>query len=980
MVEISLLGSERARGGQLPGLLDHGSALAHLQNLNDLVADGVFATRKAPLVRLFDFCLQFPHNPADFRDLLLGPTEIQGPESPRIEDWPKTQPTSPSARDTRARKLMSQHDHPSQETSLGPPPSTGVRLTILGLFFLSGACGLVYEVVWMRTLTLVFGATAFATSTILASLFTGLALGGAYFGRLIDRGKSPLFVYALLEGGIGLFAFLMPLLLAAVTLIYVSISQHFAIGFYGINLIRFALAFLVLVLPATLMGGTLPVIVKFFARTQEKLGRHVGYLYSLNTLGAVVGVLSAGFFLILMLGVKEAAYAAGVINLLIAGVAFTMDRRLRARPAAAEVPMGDEKEPEASGAAVLSPTAIRLALWAIGLSGFCALALEVFWTRALVFFLDNSTHAFTTILTAFLLGIGIGSFITATFIDTRKRLLGWLGSIEVLIGVSAILAIPAINHLTPVFQGMADVSLDSMLNWKWMGMRFVNTLSVMLVPTVLMGMAFPVASKIYTTRVNTVGTALGNVYAVNTIGGVFGSVIAGFVLIPLIGVQAGIVLIATINVVIGVILILAEPSLGPKARITAAVVVGVVFIGGGTVYMRDGGMTLTSYYEGLETDEILSYEEGIGATVKVYRDIYGDRILSINGFPVAGEPLEYQDAQKALAHFPLLLSTAASPRVAIIGFGAGGTSWAVLQHDVSGVDCVELVPAVPRAAHFFPEVNYGVLNDPRFNLILGDGRNYMLVSDKVYDVISIDATSPKMAGNGSLYARDFYELLEERLSDEGIVVQWIPHHLLSDGEVRMVAKSFMAVFPHSTLWFSPLRQNMVLIGTQRELEIDFGALRAKFENDRVREDLAHVNVTSAMDFLSGFVMGEEALARYAGNSRENTDNHPYLEFTPAMAYFVGDMYRLRNLLDFREARESVLPWLANMGETDEEIAALTEDVQTRYEAVEHSINGDILLFLGNRRQAIVEYNEALTIDPQEKNWLNAIWRYGNPRR
>ena len=170
-------------------------------------------------------------------------------------------------------------------------------MTIQVLFFLSGACGLIYEVVWMRMLTLVFGATAFATSTILASFFTGLALGGFVFGRVIDRGRRPLQVYALLEGGISLFAFLMPVLLGLVTWAYVAISRQFEVGFYGISFIRFLLAFMVLVLPATLMGGTLPVIVKLFARKQERLGWHVGQLYALNTLGAVVGTVLAGFFL-----------------------------------------------------------------------------------------------------------------------------------------------------------------------------------------------------------------------------------------------------------------------------------------------------------------------------------------------------------------------------------------------------------------------------------------------------------------------------------------------------------------------------------------------------------------------------------------------------------------------------------------------------------------------------------------------------------
>ena len=512
-----------------------------------------------------------------------------------------------------------------------------------------------------------------------------------------------------------------------------------------------------------------------------------------------------------------------------------------------------------------------------------------------------------------------------------------------------------------------------------MGMRFVNSLAVMLVPTVLMGMAFPLASKIYTRSVNRVGTALGNVYAVNTIGGVFGSVIAGFVLIPLIGVHNGIVLIAAINVIIGGVLILSEPAMTYKIKTVVVVGLGLLISGVGTFYLTNGAITLTSYYEGIEGPEVLSYEEGIGATVKVYRDRFGDKALSINGFPVAGTALTMQDAQKALAHLPLLLSNVPSPRVNIIGFGAGGTSWGVMQYNVKEVDCVELVPAVVDAAKWFPEINHGVLSEPNFNLIMGDGRNYALVTDKEYDVISVDATSPKMAGNGSLYALEFYELVKERLSSDGLLVQWIPFHLVSDREVKMIAKTFMTVFPHTTLWFTPLRQYIILIGTQEELEIDFESLSRKLEMRNVQRDLELLNVTDPIDVLNLFVMGEEVLAKYVGDARINTDNHPYLEFTPAMAYFVSDMYWLQNMRNIEKSRESVFLSLINMGKTDEEIAAVAEKVQKRFEATNHSIRGDILRFLEMRQQALVEYTTALRIDPQEKNWLNTVL-YGGRRR
>jgi len=875
-----------------------------------------------------------------------------------------------------------------------------LRFAILLLFFLSGACGLIYEVAWMRMLTLVFGATAFATSTILASFFTGLALGGAYFGRVVDRSRNPLRIYALLEFGVAFFAFLMPVLLSAVTAIYVAISRQFDIGFYGISLIRFFLSFLVLVLPAILMGGTLPVIVKFFVEKGGPVGWNVGRLYSLNTFGAVVGTLSAGFFLILLLGLREATYLAGTLNLLIAVGALLLHRWAGPLPRPVE---GEEEEAvgaespltgpdsrevpeyapagEDTGEEPASSRIPTLVLVAVAVSGFCGLAYEVFWTRALVFFLDNSTHAFTTILTAFLLGIALGSLLIAPFVDRGRRLLGWLGVTQILIGGFAVLAIPILNHSTPVFARLADAPLDALLPWKWMGLRFLNSLSVMLLPTLFMGMAFPLAGKLYAREVKKVGTALGDIYAVNTLAGVFGSLLAGFALIPLMGVQNGILLMAGLNVAVGVALVLNEPSVAPGTRraVGALVTLGALVVA--SVYLREGAIPMTSHYEGLETDSVLSYEEGTGGTVKVYRDTYGDKIISVNGFPVAGTPLEYHDAQKALAHFPLLLVRTPHPRVGIVGFGAGGTSWGSTRHPVEFVETVELVPAVPRAAHWFEEeVNHGVLREPSFRLVMGDGRNHMLVTDQEYDVISIDATSPKMAGNGSLYALDFYELLRDRLSEEGVAVQWIPFHLLSDPEVRMTARSFLEVFPHSSLWFTPLRQNVVLMGSRNPMIIDYAALAETFAIPGVREDLAYVNITDPVDFLGNFIMGGEALADYVGDIPLNTDNHPYLEFTPALAYFVADQYRVRNLVNFRDNRESVLPWVVNMGETEEEREALRDRIQRRYGAVHNSINGDILLFLGQREAAIMEYETALSIDPREKNWLNAIWRYGNPRR
>lgn len=867
-------------------------------------------------------------------------------------------------------------DGPSATGSPGPAgPGRGARGAILALLFLSGACGLVYEVVWMRMLTLVFGATAFATTTILASFFAGLALGAYLLGRVVDRVRRPLRLYALLEAGIGVFAFLMPLLLAGLNALYPPIYRTFELSFYQLSVVRFVLSFLVLLPPTILMGGTLPVVTRLFVDRGDRLGWEVGRVYAINTLGAVVGTVAAGFFLILLLGVRETAWVAGVVNLVVAGAVLALERAIALPAPAPRREAAEVLRPAVASEGTFSAREARIALWAVALSGFCSLALEVLWTRALVFFLDNSTHAFTTILTAFLLGIALGSMLIARFIDRRRSLLLTLGVVEVLIGVSAILAIPILGHSTPVVQSMMSLSpTDPALNWKWIGMRFVTTLSVVLVPTLLIGTTVPLATKIYTRSVEAVGASLGRVYSVNTVGGVLGSVVAGFVLVPIVGVQTGILVVGALNLLIGVGVTALDERTAARPKAVAVVASLALFVALAASTYGTGSMGMTSYFERVETEEVLFHREGIGATVKVLQNHDGDKLVSINGFPVAGTPLGLKDAQMPLAHLPLLLSRADSPRVNLVGFGAGGASWGVMRYPVEAVDCVELVPAVLEAAAWFPEVNHGVIDLPRYNAILGDGRNYALVTDRKYDVISVDATSPKMAGNGSLYALEFYELLKRNLTPGGIVVQWFPLHLLSDPEARMTVRTFLAVFPHSSLWLTPLKGHSIIVGTSDELRIDVAAMHEGLARSEIQAELAELNVFDVLDVLSWFAMGEDALRTYVGEGPLNTDDHPWLEFSAAKAYFVGDLYKIQNMQAILRGRESVLPYLADVGGTAQEREDFLEAVRRRFQASQLSLEGDIQLALGNDEAAVDRYEAALAIDPREKNWRNPVWR------
>jgi spermidine synthase len=597
----------------------------------------------------------------------------------------------------------------------------------------------------------------------------------------------------------------------------------------------------------------------------------------------------------------------------------------------------------------------------------------VLWTRALVFFLDNSTHAFTTMLTAFLVGIAAGSAIIARFVDARRNLLAWLGAVEVLIGITALSALPILGRSTPVLQQMVAMPTDALLPWKWVALRFLTSLTVMLVPAALMGMTLPLVAKLHTRTLAEAGSSLGRVYSSNTVGGVIGSVLAGFLLIPLFGVQPSIGLVAVASALLGVVLVMAEPALAGRWGAKGVALAGLGIVTAGAVSLSGDADAIASYRERADGATVLSLNEGIGSTVKVFEDRRGDRFLSIDGFPVAGTSLGMQDAQKSLGNLPLLLTNARGARVNLVGFGAGGASWAALQYDVSQVDCAELVPAVLEAATWFPDVNHGVLDEPRFNAIRADGRNYALVTDRVYDVISIDATSPKMAGNGSLYTEEFYRLLRARLSQDGMVVQWLPFHLLSDAEMKMTARTFLRVFPHTTVWLSPVRHHALLVGTPERLRLDVAALGRKLERPGVQDQLHSMGVFEPLDVLAWFVMGEEGLARYVEGAVLNTDNHPYLEFTPAMSYFYAMNYAARNLYDLGHAREDVFPLLFNTGETEAERTALSERVAARLMASQHTLSGDIFFYMGNRDRALGEYRMALVVDPDEKNWIHPFW-------
>ncbi len=305
----------------------------------------------------------------------------------------------------------------------------GMRLLVFSLFFFSGAFGLVYQIVWVRMLTHVFGTTATAVGVVLAAFMSGLALGSWLVGKIADREPNPLRLYAILEIGIGVAALAAHVMLGRIMPAYLALHEIAGQSEAMLAAVRFVLAFGLVMIPTFLMGATLPVLARFVVRRLSVAGADLSALYATNTLGAVAGVLVTGFVLIGVFGTHVTVYIAVLGNLVLGLIAWLASRRVAPLSVITEPPPADRTEPAAPVGELLSHRTYVLLLFALFVSGLTSFAYEIYWTRSLVFLLGNSTYALTTMLTAFLAGIALGGYLIRLVVDRvvdRVALFGWI--------------------------------------------------------------------------------------------------------------------------------------------------------------------------------------------------------------------------------------------------------------------------------------------------------------------------------------------------------------------------------------------------------------------------------------------------------------------------------------------------------------------------------------------------------------------------
>jgi spermidine synthase len=759
----------------------------------------------------------------------------------------------------------------------------GLVPALLVAFFLSGISGLIYQALWLRLLALVFGVTVWAATTVLASFMGGLAIGSFLAGRIADRVGSPLRWFALCELLVGATALASPLLLDAVERAYAALYPSLPQSLGAVTAVRFLFASAVLLLPTTLMGATLPLIVKSSLVSRGSLGERVSVLYGTNTAGAIAGTLLGGFYLVGGIGIAASFQLAAALNALVALIAFTVSlggARQEAEPAGSVSATGTDRVDDQP-----LPAPVRRAILIVFvLSGFASLAQEVIWFRLLILFQQVTTYAFTVMLATFLAGIAAGSYLVAPLMRGRFDWVRGLAWLEIAIGVVSLLSLAA---LAATFQRIATV--EALL-----GAALGDTLTLLglasfvavFPATLLMGVAFPIGLRLWSAGDARTGSRVGLFYSLNVLGSIGGAVAAGFVLLPLLGSRWSLVAVAGVNVLGGLLLIAiagarrrdrsgdglagargtaasaARSALLPAAAALAAFALALYVL-------PDPFDAVLAHRHRAES--VLWREEGVQTTVSVHRSATGDRVMFLDGWPQASDNPGGVAVHRLIGHLPMVLHP--DPRDAlVVGLGGGATPGAVALHRSTGVDVVELSGSVIRGSDWFRHSNLDVLARPNVRLRLDDGRNHLLLGGRSYDVITADLIWPLHAGAGNLYSAEYFRLARGALRDDGLMLQWIGSR--SATQYRLVTRTFQSVFPDTTLWFN----GILMVGAKKPLRIDRAAFERKLQDAVLRESLASVSINDFASLLGMYRAGPEELAAFVGPGPILTDDRPMVEY------------------------------------------------------------------------------------------------------
>ena len=856
------------------------------------------------------------------------------------------------------------------------------------LYLVSGAAALLYEVAWLRLLTMTMGHTTGAVGAVLAAFMGGLAMGAWIAGRFTDGLERLLALrtYAALEGVIALCALAMPFAISAMRPL---LAWAYADGAGGalFTVTRLAASIALIALPGAAMGASFPVGVAairdsgFTPRQargalrlskggirDSKGARGVAELYAANTIGAAIGAALTGFVLLPSLGLFGTTIFGVVLNLVAAAGAVALGRtpERKSLPEPAET----TERPPLNLMNPMNPMNPRI-VGAIAASGFVALVYEVVWTRVLAMTLGPTTYAFSAMLVAFIAGLAIGTVIASAMLPLARRQAMWLGLSIIAAAAAALAAGMAADRLPIVIArtaGRTDASFMSVF-----ALDVVLAVAIQLPMTIALGAALPFAIAAASASRDAAPRTAAVIYAANTAGAIAGALAGSFILIPRLGLQHSLQLASGIAVVAGLVACFVEPEdavrltgRGRRSRFAVGAAAIAVLVLAALMPAWNHGRLANGAYRlapalaagdietALEAGDLLYYREGAAGTVSVRR-LLGVTSLAIDGKVDASNGADML-TQKLLAHLPLLLHD--NPRsVYIIGLGSGVTLGAALRHPIDRADVSEISPEVVAASAYFSTENHDALGDGRIRLIVGDGRSHLLLSDDRYDVIVSEPSNPWMAGVSTLFTREFFQAARAHLQPGGILCQWAHTYNINDADLRSIVDTFLSTFPDGSAWLVGA-SDLLLIGSTSPIRALESGIAAAWNRPGVAEDLAQVAVSDAFGVLTLFIARGRDLQRYAAGGRVQTDDRLALEYSAPRAiygrYQTGNIDRLR-----ATAADAALP-------------AAIAGVRASADAASWRDRAAMQMKADAPELAFQDYGEALKIAPQD---LDALERY-----
>lgn len=770
---------------------------------------------------------------------------------------------------------------------------------ILIAAFLAGVVSILYELVWVRYLGLILGNSVYAVGVVTACYMTGLALGDFCLGGWSVRNASR--AKAVTLGGLAVCCFLSPLLYKVIHMINQLGASAFAVSGSARLFWRVGISFLVLLIPASFIGGVLPVLI-------GAAEGHDGAVYTANTLGSVIGAVFTGFFLIRKVGLVGSMVLAGVIMVL--AVLIVRDVKLSVR------------EYSEKNSTVLqqsySDRVKKMVLAVYCISGFTGMAFQVYQTRILTLFFMDSVYDFAVILAVYLTGLFLGNAISSAWAGRTKHHPEILAVSQMVLGLCSVLSLYLVSCFPYWTEGLTS---QSGLYERFGDSFFLIgilikagfTALLLLVPAILWGMAYPMVGRICMSGGTEDGKIAGRVLGWNTVGSAVGSLMASFVLIGALGIQRAVMVNGCLNLIGGILLFWFLETLPKRQRTIvpwAATGLALVILLGVPAWDRFE-MSTSFLKPGQDVEgyvDIRYYKEDVNGITSVVDFLpYDETYLTTNRLYCQNTSnMTGSEDHRRLSYIPLMLHP--SPEnVLVEGLGAGITLSGAAEYGNLQIDCVEISSAVAEAARLFEEKNHHVLDSEQVNLLIDDARNYLTTTDQSYDVIIADIFFPMSSGSSNMFSQEYYESCLNHLKEDGLMVQWIPLHQFSPQELEITMKTYAEVFPHATVWFGMIGKSVPvvgLIGSCQPLSISFDRIAAFYDGRTTHQmDLTNTALDDPYMFLSHFVKHLEP-EMFGADVPCNTDDRPILEYlnpTGAVSYKNRGLVNVEMLLQTKES-------------------------------------------------------------------------------